>query len=72
MLISIGTQLVVPKNAVKCPLETSAKDGLARRLSPCNCVPIENMAARSPWTQRRTRGTKWNLTFYHAQKLSKP
>ena len=61
-----------PSNAVKCPLGTSTKDGLARRLSPCNCVPIESMAARSPWTQRRTCGTKLNLAFYHAQKLPKP
>ena len=72
MFISIGPQLVVPRYTVKCPLETSAKDGPARRLSPYNCVPIENMAARSPWTQRQTRSTKLYPTFYHAQKLSKP
>ena len=34
--------------AVKCPLETSAKRGLARRLSPHNFVPIENMPSKSP------------------------
>ena len=37
-----------PENAVEFPLETSAKDGLARRLSPCNCVPTENTTAESP------------------------
>jgi len=37
-----------PEISVKCPLEAPAKDGLARRLSPCNCVPIENMTAKSP------------------------
>ena len=37
-----------PKNAVECPLETSAKDDLARRLSPHNFVPIENLTFTSP------------------------
>ena len=37
-----------PKNAVECPLETSAKDDLARHLSPHNFVPIENLTFTSP------------------------
>ena len=37
-----------PKNAVECPLETSAKDDLARRLSPHSFVPIENLTFTSP------------------------
>jgi len=33
------------QNSVKCPLEMSAKDGLARRLSPCYGLPLENIAS---------------------------
>ena len=58
-----------PKNAVKCPLETSAKDGLARRLSPRYCMPIEDITAKS--REREVQREKEGASFFVSISLSK-